>query len=65
MRQERSRYDRAEKRQAIRRGRERGVWVFVPAAELREAGIDPAGAAPKYRVWGQAAKGVLVRFYAG
>jgi hypothetical protein len=61
--QERTRYDDAAARQTIRRGRERGVWVFVPAAELRKAGVDPHGPAPKYRVWGTARGGVMVRLY--
>lgn len=57
------RYDDAAARQSVRRGRERGVWVFVPAAELRKAGIDPHAAAPKYRTWGRSRGSVLVRLY--
>jgi hypothetical protein len=66
-RQERTTYDAAESRQSVRRGRERGVWVFVPAAELRKTGIDPHDSAPQYKVWGMPkAKGTgaaMVRFY--
>lgn len=58
-----SRYDDTNPRQSLRRGRERGVWVFLPMAELRKAGIDPAGPAPKYRTWGRARGSVLVRLY--
>lgn len=61
--QELSRYDKGQPRQSIRRGRERGVWVFVPAAELREAGLDPADDAPTYKVWGRKGGQVLVRLY--
>jgi hypothetical protein len=46
-----TRYDPARARQSVRRGREKGVWVFVPAVELEAAGIDPQAAAPKYRTW--------------
>jgi hypothetical protein len=61
--QEQSRYDSAATRQTIRRGRERGVWLFVPAAELRKSGIDPHGPAPRYRVWGTPGGGVMARLY--
>jgi len=57
------RYDDAAARQSVRRGRERGVWVFVPARELRKAGIDPHGPAPTYRVWGRRGGSVLARLY--
>lgn len=62
-RQETTRYDSQAPRQAQRKGRERGVWVFVPAAELRKAGVDPAGPAPKFRVWGRPRGTALIRFY--
>jgi len=61
--QEWSRYDDGSRRKAVRRGKEKGVWVFVPAAELRATGHDPAGPVPFYRVWGRARGSVLVRFY--
>jgi hypothetical protein len=62
-RRERSRYDPAEQRQAVRRGKERGAWVFVPAAELRAAGLDPAEPAPRYRVWAHGRGSIMVRLY--
>ena len=62
-RQERSRYDEQERRQSLRRGKERGVWVFIPAAELRKAGVDPQDGPPRYRVWGRGRGSVLVRLY--
>lgn len=63
--QERSRYDDAERRRSRRSGGERGVWVFVPAVELRKAGVDPRGPAPWYRTWGTRRGGVLIRLYRG
>jgi hypothetical protein len=59
------RYDPRRARQSVRRGKERGVWVFVPAAELRAAGIDPHGDPPTYRMWtrGAGRGSVLLRFY--
>jgi hypothetical protein len=49
---ETSRYDRAERRKSIRAGRQKGVTVFIPAAELRRAGIDPDGLPPEYKLTG-------------
>lgn len=45
------RFDHAELRQSIRKGRERGCSVYIAGAELAKAGIDPDAPAPKYRVW--------------
>lgn len=50
--QETTRYDHAARRQSVRYGSEKGVRVFIPAAELRRAGIDPHGPAPEYSVRG-------------
>lgn len=57
------RYDDAERRQAKRSGNERGCWIYLPAAELRKAGCDPAADAPWYRTWGTARGGVFIRLY--
>lgn len=63
------RYDAGERRQATRQGRQRGVYVYLPAVELRAAGIDPNGAAPLYRTHGyrRSANGhsVIVSLYPG
>ena len=32
-------YDPALRRRSVRRGRERGCWLYVPAAELEAAGF--------------------------
>lgn len=63
-RQETSRYDDGARRKSVRKGAERGVWIFIPAAELRKAGIDPHGPVPRYRLWGRARGSVLLRLYA-
>jgi hypothetical protein len=41
-------YDQAKRRKGIRRGRERGCWVYVPAEELEGAGLDPSSDEPPY-----------------
>lgn len=57
-------YDPARRRRGARAGRERGCWVYIPAAELRKAGVDvDAGRPPDYRVWGGPRGGVVVSFY--
>jgi hypothetical protein len=58
-----TKYDAGARRMAQRRGRERGCWLYVPAEELRKAGVDPMGAPPLYRTWGTARGGVMVRLY--
>lgn len=56
-------YDSAARRQSVRRGRERGCWVYVPAAELLAAGVDLDGPPPFYRSWGSRRGSVLLRLY--
>lgn len=46
------RHDPGLRRQSIRKQRERGCSVYIPAEELLKAGIDPDGPAPYYRTWG-------------
>lgn len=59
-----TKYDSAARRRTVRRGRERGCWLFVPAEELLAAGIDPyAPETPYYRVWARRGGSVLVRLY--
>ncbi len=45
-------YDHANRRLSKRSGRERGVWVYVPAAELIAAGFDPSDPSPSYTTTG-------------
>jgi len=56
-------HDASARRRAVRSGRERGCWVYIPAEDLQKAGIDPQGPRPWYRTWGRARGGVLVRLY--
>jgi len=55
-------YDPARRRQGVRKGGERGLWVYVPAEELEKAQIAVNGSPPFYRLWAHE-KAVLVRFY--
>lgn len=57
------RYDYAERRASVRRGRERGCWVYIPAVELEKTGFDPYGAPPFYRTWGDARGRIVVQLY--
>lgn len=57
------RYDDGARRQSVRRGRERGCWLYVPAAELVKAGIDPSDDPPLYRLWGTKSGGIMARLY--
>ena len=63
--QETTRYDSAEPRQSTRSGKQRGVYIYIPAHELRKAGIDPHGEPPRYKTWGNGDRGasVFVRLY--
>lgn len=45
------RFDHAEPRQAQRRGRERGCWVYISGEHLSRAGFDLDGPPPLYRTW--------------
>lgn len=55
-------FDPAVRRQSVRRGRERGCWVYIPAAHLIDAGLSPADPPPFYKTWpGQSS--ARVRFY--
>lgn len=56
-------YDRALRRQSLRKQRERGCSIYVPAEELAKAGIDLDGPPPFYRVWGSRRGSVVVRLY--
>ena len=44
-------HDQARRKKALRKGRERGCSVYIAAEQLQEAGIDPNGPAPWYRIW--------------
>ncbi len=59
-------YDRARRKRSIRKGRERGCWVYVPLDELRAAGFA-GDEAPFYRTAGHArsanAGSIIVSLY--
>jgi len=57
------RYDRAKRRLGLRRQRQRGINIYIPAEELAKAGFDPNGPAPAYRVWGAPRGRVVVQLY--
>lgn len=61
--QRNTKYDHAALRNGVRRGRERGCWVYIPAEELTAAGIDPYGEPPQYRLWGGRKRTLLVQLY--
>lgn len=55
-------YDSARRRKAIRRGTERGRWLYVPAEVLET--MDRAGDAPLYyRIWPGRRGSLAVRLY--
>jgi len=56
-------YDALKRRASIRRGRERGCWLYVPMEELLKTGVDVTDAPPHYRVWGGARGRLVVQLY--
>jgi len=56
-------YDQARRRRGVRRGREKGCWLYVPAEELQAAGIEPGDPVPHYRLWPRAKRTLLVQLY--
>lgn len=57
------RYDSGQRRQGLRKGRERGCWVYIPAEELEKTGHGSGDVAPFYRVWGASRGRVVVQLY--
>lgn len=57
------RYDSAERRLAVRKGRERGCSVYIAAEELLKTGIPLDGEPPAYRVWAGARGRVVIQLY--
>jgi len=51
-RQTETTYDPGRRRKGVRRGRERGCWLYCPAVELEAAGFDPKADPPYYRLTG-------------
>ena len=61
VRQETTRYDSGERRKSHRKGNERGVNIYIPAAMLRAAGIDPSGPCPEWQGWPDRSRGSRIR----
>jgi hypothetical protein len=59
------RHDHAVRRRSVRYGRQKGVTIFIPAYDLRRAGIDPDAEPPWYRTAGTNVRGkrVIVNLY--
>ena len=57
------RYDHAARRKTLRRGRERGCWLYIPAEELRKVGFEPGEPPPFSRVWAGRKSTLLVQLY--
>lgn len=45
-------YDRARWKQGVRKGRERGCWVYIARDELESAGIPTDAPPPWYKLSG-------------
>ena len=56
-------HDHAARRRSLRKGRERGCSIYLPAELLERAGVDPNGPPPYYRAWPTSRGGVMVRLY--
>jgi hypothetical protein len=56
-------YDPAARRRGVRRGRERGCWLYVPAEEVSKALGEVPDTPPFYRVWGLKGATVMVKLY--
>jgi hypothetical protein len=46
------RSDHAARKRALRAGRQRGCSIYIDAESLEQAGINPSGPVPWYRVVG-------------
>lgn len=57
------RHDQGARRRSVRKGRERGCWVYIPAEQLQRSGIDPRGAPPYFRSWDGRKRTILVQLY--
>lgn len=57
--------DPAGRHRGVRRGRERGCWVYVPAEQMRAAGVnvERGQPPPDYRVWAGRKRTTLIQFY--
>lgn len=56
-------YDPAVRRRSVRKGRERGCWVYIPSEELTKADVPLDRPPPFYRVWPRKRRTALIQFY--
>lgn len=56
-------HDYAARRRGVRKGRERGCWVYIPAEVLKRSGVDCPEGPPWYRTFDGLRGTVLVRLY--
>lgn len=56
-------HDHAERRASVRRGKERGCWLYVTASALARAGFAAGDPPPFYRTWASARGRVAVQLY--
>lgn len=57
------RHDHAQRRRAVRKGRERGCSVYIPFEQFVKTGMPLDGPPPDYRVWGSSRGRVVVQLY--
>lgn len=57
------RHDAGLRRQASRKGRERGCSLYIAAEELIAAGIDPYAPPPAFKVWPGRKRTLVVSLY--
>lgn len=56
-------HDPAARRITVRRGREKGCWLYVPVEVLERVGWSPDDPPPYYRTWPGRKHTVLVQLY--
>lgn len=56
-------YDHAARRASVRRGRERGCWVYVPREELAKTGHPLDGPPPHYKMWAGPRGRLVIQLY--
>lgn len=57
-------YDSARRRRSVRKGRERGCWVYIPGEVLVASGVEDADP-PLYRVFPGKRRSLTVTLYRG
>lgn len=57
------RADTAARKRGTRGGRQKGCYIYIPAEQLTQAGFDPHGELPWYRVTCTRHGTVLVNLY--